>query len=108
MRNDESYYDPKIQNGTIRREVPFVDIASKNGNYMLYDISFTLKLKAFIFSTTGWNSFFRIAYGLNDVIGQYEMNDDYAYVDAYPNNYLYAESEPKSLRISIGIGSNFQ
>jgi hypothetical protein len=108
MRNDESYYDPKIVNGTIRREVPFVDIASKNGNYILYDVSFTLKLKAFIFGTTGWNSFFRVAYGLNDVIGQYEMNDDYVYVDAYPNNFLYAESEPKSLRISIGIGSNFQ
>ena len=64
--------------------------------------------KAFIFGTTGWNSFVRVAYGLNDVIGQYEMNDDYVYVDAYPNNFLYAESEPKSLRISIGIGSNFQ
>ena len=29
------------------------------------------------------------------------------YVGVYPNNAFYAESEPKSLRVSIGIGSSF-
>ena len=31
----------------------------------------------------------------------------WAFVDAYPNNALYAESEPRTLRLSIGIGSDF-
>jgi WD40 repeat protein len=106
-RHDESYWDPKVIPGTIRREIPFKDIASKNGNYLLYDIGFTVKLKALMFGTASWNSFVRIAYGLNDVIGQYEVNDDLAFVDAYPNNAMYAEIEPKSMRLSIGIGSDF-
>ena len=107
MRNPESYWDPAVIPGSIRRERPFFDISSKNGNYMLYDLSVTLKLKAYLFGVQPWNSFIRIAYGFNDIIGQYEVNDDYAFVDAYPNNALYAEVEPKSIRISIGIGSNF-
>ncbi|HUU00217.1 MAG TPA: hypothetical protein VM425_02110 [Myxococcota bacterium] len=107
MRNPESYWDPAVIPGSIRRERPFLDISSKNGNYMLYDISFTLKLKAMLFGTNSWNSFIRVAYGLNDIVGQYEVNDDNAFVDAYPNNALYAETEPKSLRLAIGIGSDF-
>ncbi len=107
QRNPESYWDPDIKRGTVRREIPFVDIASKNGNYMLFDVGFSLKLKAYMFGYIPWNSFFRVAYGLNDIVGQYEVNDDRVYVDVYPNNANYAESEPKSLRISIGIGSDF-
>ncbi len=106
-RHDETYWDAAVKPGTVRREVPFKDIATKNGNYMLYDVGFTLKLKAFLFGYIPWNSFFRVAYGLNDVIGTNEVNDDDVYVDVYPDNGLYAEGEPKSLRISIGIGSDF-
>jgi Tol biopolymer transport system component len=107
-RDPEAYWDPAIKPGSARPEIPFKDIASKNGNYLLYDIGFTLKLKAFIFGTTDWNSYFRVAYGLNDIIGSNEVNDDWAFVDAYPADALYAESEPKSLHISIGIGTSFQ
>lgn len=106
-RHEETYWDPEVKPGTVRREKPFFDIASKNGNYMLYDVGFALKLKAYLFGYIPWNSFIRVAYGLNDIIGQYEVNDDRVYVDIYPNDGLYAESEPKSLRISIGIGSDF-
>ncbi len=106
-RHDESYWDPMVKPGTVEREVPFRDIATKNGNYMLYDIGFALKLKGYMFGYLYWNSFFRVAYGLNDIIGPYEVNDDRVWVDVYPNNPMYAETEPKSLRISIGIGSNF-
>jgi Tol biopolymer transport system component len=106
-RHPESYYDPYVKRGTVRREIPFVDIASKNGNYMLYDVGFALKLKAYMFGYLPWNSFVRVAYGLNDVIGQNEVNDDRVYVDVFPNDASMAESEPKSLRISIGIGSDF-
>ena len=106
-RHDETYWDAAVKPGTVRREIPFVDIATKNGNYMLYDVGFALKLKAYMFGYLAWNSFIRVAYGLNDVVGSSEVNDDRVYVDIFPNNALYAESENKSLRISIGIGSDF-
>ena len=61
-----------------------------------------------LFGTSSWNSFVRVAYGLNDIVGQYEVNDDNAFIDSLPNNALYAETEPKSLRFSIGIGTDFE
>ena len=106
-RNPESYWDPAVVAGTIRRERPFVDLSSKNGNYMLYDLSVTFKLKAYMFGVQRWNSFIRISYAFNDIVGQYEVNDDYTFVDAYPNNALYAELEPKGIRVFVGIGTDF-
>ncbi len=106
--NPQSYWDPYVKRGTVRREVPFKDIASKNGNYLLYDVSFVLKLKGYMFGYLPWNSFVRVSYGLNDITaGMRDVNDDGIYVDNYPNDALIAETEPKSLRISIGIGSSF-
>ncbi|MBN2497532.1 MAG: PD40 domain-containing protein [Deltaproteobacteria bacterium] len=108
LHNPQSYWDPAVKRGTVRREVPFKDIAEKNGNYMLYDLSFVLKVKGYMFGYLTWNSFIRISYGLNDIYGgMYDINDDRVYVDNYPNDALHAETEPKSLRVSIGIGSNF-
>ncbi len=106
-RNPESYWDPAVVPGTIRRERPFLDMSSKNGNYMLYDLSVTFKLKAYMFGVQRWNSFVRISYAFNDIVGQYEVNDDYTYVDAYPNDALYAELEPKGIRVFVGIGTDF-
>ena len=107
QRDDASYWDPKVKRGTVRRERPFVDIASKNGNYMLYDIGMTLKLKGYFTNDNIWNSFVRLSYGLNEIAGRYEVNDDRVYVDNFPNDPRYSEIEPKSFRISIGLGSSF-
>lgn len=107
QRNTESYWDPAVQPGSVRREVPFVDMSAKNGNYMLYDVGFTLKLKAYMFGYIGWNSFIRVAYPFNTINGAVDVNNDDVFVDAFPNDAMKAEVKRKALRFSIGIGSDF-
>jgi hypothetical protein len=108
QRNGESYWDPAVKPGSVHREIPFVDKANSNGNYMLYDVGFTLKLKGFIFGYLPWNSFIRVAYPLNDIYGQTDTNNDYVFVDNYPNDGYRSEMQPRSIRLSIGIGSDFE
>jgi hypothetical protein len=49
-----------------RREVPFVDVASANGNAMLYELDGEVRVASLLF-TSPWNHFVRVAYGLNDL-----------------------------------------
>jgi hypothetical protein len=99
--------DPYCPPGRARREIPFIDVAQQNGNYLLYDVGFDLMLKANIFNYLPWNSFIRVAYGLNDMRGRNDVNGDNIFNDVFPNDPLVSEEETKRFRISIGIGGAF-
>jgi hypothetical protein len=98
---------PWIVPGSVRREIPFVDIPESNGNYLLYDIGFELRMKAFLHNVFRWNSFVRFAYGLNDIIGSGDTNNDGVSSDHFPNDPLYDEQQTKSFRVFVGLGSNW-
>ncbi|NOZ88080.1 MAG: hypothetical protein GXP49_17835 [Deltaproteobacteria bacterium] len=99
---------PWVIPGSVRREIPFVDYSEENGNYLLYDLGFELRMKAFIDNVIRWNSFVRIAYGLNDIFGRGgDINNDSIYSDHYPNDPLHDEQQTKSFRVFVGIGSNW-
>jgi len=93
--------------GSQRREIPFIDIPESNGNFLLYDIGFELRLKAYLHNIFRWNSFVRFAYGFNDIIGQGDVNNDKISSDHFPNDPLHDEQQTKSLRIFVGLGSSF-
>jgi hypothetical protein len=97
---------PVCVKGSVRREIPFVDIAQANGNAFLYDMAFTATMKANLFDL-GWNSYARVAYPFNDVRGQGDVNADRVSADAFPANPLVDEEALKRPRFSVGIGASF-
>ena len=70
--DDRIAYDP----GDIKREVPFRDVAYKNGNRMLYDAFAELRVAGVFREGSSWNSFVRFAYGFNDIRGYGDVDGD--------------------------------
>lgn len=93
----------------IKREIPFVDEAYKNGNYLLYDAMAELRLNATMFHGMAWNSFLRFAYGFNEVRGYGDVNGDDIF-DTSDNAFgdeLSNETERPGLRVYIGLGTGW-
>ena len=92
---------------TVKREIPFVDTAYKNGNYLLYDAGAELRLSASLFSQSQWNSFLRVVYGFNTVKGYGDVNGDD--VQDTTNNAigdeLSNEVEEPGVRVYLGLGT---
>ena len=95
--------------GDIRREIPFVDVAYKNGNRMLYDISGELRVQSVMFHGATWNSFLRLAYGFQPVRGYGDVDGDDVF-DTSDNGLgdeLSNEQEPAGLRVYLGLGTGW-
>ena len=95
--------------GNIHREIPFVDKAYKNGNYLLYDAIAEVRLNGTMFHTSTWNSFLRLAYGFNKIRGYGDVNGDGIY-DTSNNAFgdeLSNETEAPGLRVYIGLGTGW-
>lgn len=90
----------------LRREIPFVDIARKNGNYLLTDVSMELRLNLGFMNYNRLTSFFRVAYGFNSVGGIFDVDGD-GINDATSTGFgndLSSEREPAGFRFYLGIG----
>src|SRR6185436_15803566 len=98
-------YDPD----SIKREIPFVDRAYKNGNYMLYDAQAEVRVPLIAFNTQRWDSFFRVAYGFNDITGYGDVNGDSFYngSDSGNGDGLSNEVEEAGFRFYIGLGTGW-
>ncbi len=95
--------------GDIRREIPFVDYAYKNGNAMLYDVSAELRVQSVMFHGATWDSFVRMAYGFNAVRGYGDVNGDDIF-DTSNNGLgdeLSNEREMPGLRVYLGLGTGW-
>ncbi len=91
------------------REIPFVDTAYKNGNYLLYDAGAELRVSASLFNQSQWNSFFRVVYGFNEVKGYGDVNGDD--IQDTTNNAigdeLSNEVEEPGVRVYVGLGTGW-
>lgn len=98
-RNDED----------IRREIPFVDVAYKNGNRMLYDASAELRVQSVMFHGSPWDSFIRVAYGFQEIRGYGDVDGDNIF-DTSNNGFgdeLSNETEKPGPRVYIGFGTGW-
>ena len=91
------------------REVPFVDTAYKNGNAMLFDAGAELRVSASIFNTAGWDSFFRVVYGFNEIRGYGDVNGDDIQdsTDSAIGDELSNEVEEPGFRFYVGLGTGW-
>jgi hypothetical protein len=98
-------YDPD----TIKREIPFVDKAYKNGNYLLYDAQAEVRVPLIMFNTSPWDSFFRVAYGFNEIGGYGDVDGDTFYngADSGNGDSLSTETEKPGPRFYIGLGTGW-
>jgi hypothetical protein len=98
-------YDPD----TIEREIPFVDRAYKNGNYLLFDAQAEIRVPIIAFNTTPWDSFFRVAYGFNEIGGYGDVDGDTFYNGSDSGNQdgLSTEVEKPGFRFYIGLGTGW-
>ena len=93
----------------VRREIPFIDEAYKNGNRVLTDLSAEIRVRSVIYHSIGWDSFVRVAYGFQDVAGQGDVNGD----DIFDSNTnavaveLSNEIEPAGFRFYLGLGTGW-
>ncbi|HNC96119.1 MAG TPA: hypothetical protein PKW90_08355, partial [Myxococcota bacterium] len=93
----------------VRREIPFMDYAYKNGNSMLYDAGAELRVGAAIFNNFSWDSFFRVAYGFNRIRGYGDVNGDDIQdtTDNAIGDELSNETEAPGFRFYIGLGTGW-
>jgi hypothetical protein len=98
-------YDP----ADVVREIPFQDTAYKNGNSMLYDLSFELRMTSMLYHTASWNSFLRVAYALNEIRGYGDVNGDDVFDtnDSALGDELSNEYEPPGFRFYLGLGTGW-
>lgn len=91
------------------RERPFLDAAYKNGNAMLFDAGAELRVSASIFSGAGWDSFFRVVYGFNEIRGYGDVNGDDIQdsTDSAIGDELSNETEAPGLRFYVGLGTGW-
>jgi hypothetical protein len=97
-------YDPS----SIKREIPFVDKAYKNGNYMLTDVTAEVRLSS-VFLGRPWDSFFRVAYGFQEIGGIFDVDGDSINdaTDTGFGNALSSETEKPGPRFYLGIGTGW-
>jgi hypothetical protein len=106
-----SLYDDRIayDKSDVRREIPFVDVAYKNGNRMLYDAFAEMRVASVFRDGMGWDSFLRLAYGFNAIRGYGDVDGDGIY-DTSENGLgdeLSSESEPSGWRLYLGLGTGW-
>lgn len=97
--------DPK----DIRREIPFVDEAYKNGNYLLFDAGTELRVSGVFLNGAFWNSFVRVAYGFNEIRGYGDVNGDDIQdtTDNAIGDELSNETEKPGPRVYVGLGTGW-
>lgn len=93
----------------VKREIPFVDYAYKNGNYMLYDASAELRVQSVMFHGATWDSFARLAYGFNEIRGYGDVDGDDIFdtSDSAIGDELSNETEKPGLRVYLGFGTGW-
>lgn len=93
----------------VRREIPFVDEAHKNGNYMLYDAGAEIRVTSTLFDNYGWNSFFRVSYGFNTIRGSADVNGDDISdtTESVVGDELSNEVEAPGFRFYVGLGTGW-
>lgn len=111
VETKRSMFDERIalDPSQVRREIPFVDKAYKNGNYMLFDASAEIRMESVVFHGMPWNSFARVAYGFNEIRGTGDVNGDGVY-DTSENaigDELSNETEKPGPRFYIGLGTGW-
>jgi len=102
---DRVAYNPE----KVRREIPFVDTAYKNGNAMLYDAGAELRVSAALFNNFSWDSFVRLAYGFNEIRGYGDVNGDDVQdtTDNAIGDELSNETEKPGFRFYLGLGTGW-
>jgi hypothetical protein len=105
---------PDAGRGRVRREVPFKDYASKNSpqgaaNYVLTDVGAELRVRSFIWNDWDWDSFLRVAYGLQSTAGYGDVNADLVQSSAArdASSELSDEVEPPTMRVYLGVGTGW-
>jgi len=99
---------------TIQREVPFSDHASglspeAQPVNLLSDVGAELRLRSFIRNDWDWDSFLRVAWGMQDVSGTGDIDGD-GLVYALPRAAFGLETrevEPSTVRIYLGLGTGW-
>ena len=92
----------------VRREVPFMDVAYKNGQRMLYDASAEIRMNSLLMQG-GFDSFFRVSYGFNEIKGINDVNGDDISDTSDPGtgNSVSQETEKPGPRFYLGIGTGW-
>jgi hypothetical protein len=103
--DDRIAYDPD----TVQREMPFVDVAYKNGNKMLYDAFAEVRVQSDFRDGMGWNSFIRMAYGFNEIRGYGDVDGDGINdtSESGVGDELSSETEPAGWRLYLGLGTGW-
>jgi hypothetical protein len=103
--DDRIAYDPS----DIKREIPFVDKAYKNGNRMLYDAFAEIRVASVFRDGMSWNSFLRFAYGFNTIRGYGDVDGDGIFdtSETGVGDELSAEQEPAGWRLYLGLGTGW-
>ncbi len=93
----------------VEREIPFRDIAYRNGNYLLYDASVELRVESVLFHTAAWDSFLRLSYGFNEIRGYGDVDGNGLFDTAQSalGDELSNETEKPGVRVYIGLGTGW-
>jgi hypothetical protein len=104
-------YDDRVayDKSDVRREIPFVDEAYKNGNRMLYDAFAEVRVASVFREGMGFNSFARLAYGFNEIRGYGDVDGDGINdtSETGVGDELSSETEPAGWRLYLGIGTGW-
>ncbi len=97
--------DPK----DVKREIPFVDTAYKNGNYLLTDASAELRVGTLLWGVNSFDSFARVSYGFQGIRGLNDVNGDDISDTSDPGtgNSISNEIEKPGPRFFLGIGTGW-
>jgi hypothetical protein len=113
-RHIEGYSVVPSQGGSIRREVPFKDYASKNSpqgeeHYVLSDVGTEIRIRSFIWNDWDWDGFLRVSYGLQNTAGYGDVNADMLQSSVSRNaaSELSAEIEGSTFHIYAGLGTGW-
>ncbi len=93
----------------VRREIPFLDPAYKNGNRVLTDASVELRVRSALNDVNNFDSFFRVSYGFNAISGINDVNGDDISdtTDPGTGNSLSQEREQAGPRFYLGLGTGW-